>query len=217
MHSDFENVSWNEENEKRADDTEFESVTAGYSAMVSGKCEMTSWMCGGSHRSIHAVRQSRVKEPTRFRVVRPVKVLLFFAPVVNGEFFHDGPAWTDESTAFMFAAGTFRCHVHLVRRRHRLPNSIHYLPNIKRKFLEPRPADHDDLQAVVDAVCSESPAVEKASTQASRAPRRLEEIKLGSSAALPPQAECFTRSKPVAHSFRKIKTYKRVFATSPDR
>lgn len=49
LHSDFENVPWNEENEERPHGMEAKSQAAEYFVMVSRRAEMPLWIFEGSH------------------------------------------------------------------------------------------------------------------------------------------------------------------------
>lgn len=60
--------------------------------MVSGKLEVTLWICEGLHRSVRTVHQSRVKELGGVSVVRLVRVPSLLVLVVKGDSFHAGPA-----------------------------------------------------------------------------------------------------------------------------
>lgn len=99
LHCDFENATWNKENEERLGEKEAESQAAGYFAMASGRLEMLFWICEGSHSSARAVYQSRAKEVGRDSAVHLVELPLFLVLVVSRDTSHAGSAWTDEVTA----------------------------------------------------------------------------------------------------------------------
>lgn len=136
-------------------------------------------------------------------MVRLVKVLPFLVLVVNGDVFHAGPPCLDANTAITCTADIIRFQVHLVKERYGLPDGVHYLPDFKPKILRPPSTSQDDLDSVADAVCGESPDVEKASTKAPAAAKRSHEPKLGSPAALPQQADRIIRTRQANRSSRK--------------
>lgn len=83
LHRDLENAPWNKEIEEWPDDMEVESQAAGYYGIVSGRFEMSLWICEGSHCCVRAVHQSRVKEPERVSAVSLVKVPPFLVLIVK--------------------------------------------------------------------------------------------------------------------------------------
>lgn len=112
-----------------------------------------------------------------------VKVRPFTMPVVNF-------AWKNAATALTCAANTIKLYVYFVEKRYGLPDSTHYLPGSKPRFLQPACTSRDDPGAVKDAACGKSCAVEEASTEAPAAPRRSDKPKLEGLAAVTEQADC---------------------------
>lgn len=91
----------------------------------------------------------------------------------------------DADTARICGADTTRRPIHFVRSGSSLPESIHYLPNFRPVLLQPPHINQDDLDAIFDAVCSKSFALEDADTKALRAPRTSDGPEVESLAALP--------------------------------
>lgn len=107
-----------------------------------------------------------------------IKVLWFSVLVANVDLLHAGSVWTDAIAAFICATDTIRHHHHFDLERHSLLEGTHYLSDFKSRFLEPQSTIRDELDAVMHAVCSKSPAREKAGTDAPAAPKRSNEREL---------------------------------------
>lgn len=133
---------------------------------------MPLWICERSCSSPRAVRQSRVKALGRVSVMGLVKVPPLSMLVVNSDTLHAGPAWTDGSTSFIYAADNIRYHAHLGKERNGLLDDIHYLSDFKLMNLQPESTSQGDLDPLLDAVCGESLAVEEASTETPAPPKR---------------------------------------------
>lgn len=117
--------------------------------------------------------------------------------------YHAGYAGTDANTAFTSVADSLKYHVHFVKERYSLPDGIRYLQSLKPRYLQPPSNTQDDIEAVIDAVCGEFSAIEKAITEALVSSRGWDVTEFGSSAALPQHADHGTRTKRLACSLRK--------------
>lgn len=119
---------------------------------------MHLWICEGSHQSGPTVHQSQTKELGRVSVARLVKVPPIVVLAVSGDTLHAVPSWTDTLTAWRSAVDTIRYQVHFDKEAYSLPDSIHFLPEIKPGFLQPPSINEDDLGGIMGAVRGEPSA-----------------------------------------------------------
>lgn len=132
-----------------------------------------------------------------------VKNPSFLVLHMNGDTFHAGLAWRDANTAFRCAAQTIKYHVHFVKEGNSLSDGIQFLSDFKTRFMKPPSTKRDDFDAIMDAVCSESPAVEEASNYAPAVPRWSGKPEPGSPAALLQQVDRGIRAnRPACSSWK---------------
>lgn len=92
-------------------------------------------ICEGSACSVRAVYYGRVMELRRGIVLRLVKELPVLVLVVKLDTFHASFAWADVVTALRSAADTITYHDYFVGESHNLSDGIHYLLDLKPRFL----------------------------------------------------------------------------------
>lgn len=78
-----------------------------------------------------------MRELKRLSVVHLVKVSPFSVLVVKGNISRAGPARTGANTALTCAMDTINYHVHFVNEVLSPPDGIHYLLDLKSRFLQP--------------------------------------------------------------------------------
>lgn len=105
-----------------------------------------------------------MKKLRRVNAVRLIKVSPFSMLVGNGDTLYAGHTSRESNTGFASATETKRYQFYFVMERYSLPDCTHYLLDLKPRFQESPSTSRDDLDAVMDAVCGESPAVEEAGT-----------------------------------------------------
>lgn len=91
---------------------------------------------------------------------------------MNEDTVHGGSAWMDASKVQNKAADTTSSHCDFIKDGYNLPDRMLYLPDSKPRFLQLPSTDENHPNTVVDAVCSESTAVDASSTETLVALRR---------------------------------------------
>lgn len=132
-----------------------------------------------------------------------MKVPQFSVLAVKANKFHTGLVLMDVSTAWKISADTIRYFVHIVKKGYILPDGIPYLPGFMPRLMQHRSSSENYLAAIMDAVCTESLAVEKASIEAPEASERAKKPELRTLAALPHQVDCDSFAEWPARSSRK--------------
>lgn len=98
----------------------------------------------------------------------------------------------------------------MIKESYSLPNAIHYVSDMKLRFLEPLSTNRHDLCAVAAAVSGESPDLGEAISEDFEASRRSDKSELGRPAALAPQTDLFARTRRAAGSSGIGKTVRSV-------
>lgn len=152
-----------------------------------------------------------MKALVRVRSFHLLRVPQFLVLVLSGERFHADSAWLDANTASTFAADIIRYYVHFVKVRYSLPDVIRYSLDLKPRLLQPPFTKQDDRDPEMNAVCSESSAIEKAKTEASAPPEWSDGFDLETARGSLQQTSriiCTTRD---ARSSGTMNTVKKVF------